>query len=64
MPDYDARIEVMRGEGNVDRDIFLKKVYFPTLKYLGVSRAELVNGAARLRARARQGAADALVAAG
>lgn len=50
VPDYDERILIMRGEGGMDRDVFYKKVYFPTLKYLGVSRAELVRAAQRLRA--------------
>lgn len=54
VPDYDARIEIMRGEGNVDRDVFLKKVYFPTLKYLGVTRAEIADAAGRLRQRRKK----------
>ncbi|MEM9192942.1 MAG: acyl-ACP desaturase [Myxococcota bacterium] len=49
VPDYDQRIQVMRGEGEVNRDVFLKKVYFPTLKYLGVTRAELVDAGKRAR---------------
>lgn len=60
VPDYDRRIEVMRGEGKMDRDVFLKKVYFPTLKYLGVTRAELVDAAkaAREEQRLHAGAAQ------
>ncbi len=42
VPDYDARIEVMRKAG-VDRSLFLQKVYFPVLKALGVSRDEIVG---------------------
>jgi acyl-[acyl-carrier-protein] desaturase len=57
VPDYDRRIEVMREAGDVDRDMFLQKVYFPVLKYLGVERAELVRAAGELR-RAR--GADAI----
>ncbi len=57
VPDYDARIAVMRESGEVDRDVFLQKVYFPMLKYLGVTRDELVRAAGELRREAR--AADA-----
>ena len=56
VPDYDQRIEVMRGEGKVDRDVFFQKVYFPTLKYLGVTRADLVNAAKAAREAQRQAA--------
>jgi acyl-[acyl-carrier-protein] desaturase len=41
VPDYDERIKVMREEGKVDRAVFLQKVFFPVLKYLGVTRQEL-----------------------
>ena len=60
VPDYDARIEVMRDEGKMDRDVFLKKVYFPLLKRLDVSRRELVAvaAAARKAARAEADAAE------
>ncbi len=50
VPDYDARIQVMREEGKVDRAVFLQKVFFPVLKYLEVTRQEL--GVATERARA------------
>lgn len=53
VPDYDARIELMRAHGHVDRDIFLQKVYFPVLKYLGVTRQELVDIAKRERTERR-----------
>ncbi len=53
VPDYDARVAVMREEGNMDRDVFLKKVYFPTLKYLGVTRAELVDASRNVRLQKR-----------
>ncbi|MFW6051953.1 MAG: acyl-ACP desaturase [Myxococcota bacterium] len=52
VPDYDRRIEVMRGEGKMDRDMFLKKVYFPLLRRLGVSRQELTSAARRNRQQA------------
>ena len=39
----------------MDRDLFLKKVYFPLLKRLGVTRHELVKAAAAER-RARRDA--------
>ncbi len=53
VPDYDQRIEVMRDEGGMDRDVFLKKVYFPLLKRLGVTRQELVAIAAAERKAAK-----------
>lgn len=43
VPDYEARVAVMRDAGEIDRDVFLRKVYFPVLKYLGVDRSELVR---------------------
>ena len=43
VPNYDSRIEVMREYGEVDRDIFLQKVYFPTLKSLGVTRQDIAT---------------------
>ncbi len=57
VPDYDARIEVMREHGRMDRDVFFKKVYFPLLGRLEVSRAELVAAAAAAR---KQRAADSI----
>lgn len=39
--DYESRITVMRETGSIDRNMFLQKVYFPVLKQLGVTRAEL-----------------------
>lgn len=54
VPDYDKRIEIMREEGHMDRDIFLQKVYFPVLKYLGVTRQELVQVAKEEREAARK----------
>lgn len=41
VPNYDDRIAVMREEGKVDRAVFLQKVFFPILKYLGITRQEL-----------------------
>jgi acyl-[acyl-carrier-protein] desaturase len=58
VPDYDARIELMREHGHVDRDIFLQKIYFPVLKYLGVTRQELVEVARREREERRASAAQ------
>lgn len=45
VPDYEERVKIMREEGKVDRAIFLQKVFFPVLKYLGVSRQELQQAA-------------------
>jgi acyl-[acyl-carrier-protein] desaturase len=42
VPNYDARVEVMRSAG-IDRAVFLQKVYFPILKYLGITRHELLR---------------------
>lgn len=47
VPDYEARVEVMRSHGGVDRSNFLKEVWFPTLRKLGVTRQELVKAATR-----------------
>lgn len=41
VPDYDSRILKMR-EAGVDRNVFIQKVYMPILKYLGVSRHEML----------------------
>lgn len=43
VPDYDKRILKMRGEGGIDRNVFIRKVYLPILKYLGISRHEMLN---------------------
>jgi acyl-[acyl-carrier-protein] desaturase len=43
VPGYDDRIKVMREEGRVDRAVFLQKVFFPVLKYLEVTRQELLE---------------------
>ena len=42
VPDYDQRILKMRGEGGIDRNIFIRKVYLPILKYLGIGRHEML----------------------
>lgn len=52
VPDYEHRIEVMRGEGKMDRDVFLKKVYFPILRRLQVTRQEMTAAARRQRQEA------------
>lgn len=59
VPDYEARIAVMRDAGDIDRDVFLRKVYFPVLKYLGVDRSELVRVASEDRRAARSAVAVA-----
>jgi acyl-[acyl-carrier-protein] desaturase len=41
VPEYDTRVEIMRQAG-IDRSVFLQKVYFPILKYLGIGRHELL----------------------
>jgi len=43
VPDYEARIAVMREEGKVDRAVFLQKVFFPVLKYLEITRQDLLQ---------------------
>ncbi len=52
VPDYDARILKMR-EAGIDRSVFIQKVYMPIMKYLGVSRHDMLaaQGAA-IHARA------------
>ena len=47
IPDYEGRIEVMRSAG-IDRAVFLQKVYFPILKYLGITRHEMVHAGRKL----------------
>jgi acyl-[acyl-carrier-protein] desaturase len=44
VPDYDGRVEVMRSAG-IDRAVFLQKVYFPILKFLDISRHEMLRAA-------------------
>lgn len=58
VPDYDSRIAVMREEGDMNRDVFFKKVYFPLLKRWGITRGELVEAAGNAR-RAKKAAAAA-----
>jgi acyl-[acyl-carrier protein] desaturase len=48
VPDYDSRVAVMR-EAGIDRATFLQKVYFPVLKYLDVTRQEMVEASKRAR---------------
>jgi acyl-[acyl-carrier-protein] desaturase len=55
VPDYAARVEVMR-EAGIDRHTFLQKVYFPVLKRIGVTRQELVQAARSARAERAQAA--------
>jgi acyl-[acyl-carrier-protein] desaturase len=49
VPSYEARVAVMRDESNVDRDVFLQKVFVPTLKLLGLTRQDLVAASAKAR---------------
>lgn len=49
VPDYEQRVLVMRDLANMDRDVFLQKVYFPVLKRVGVSRAEIVAAMRKAR---------------
>jgi acyl-[acyl-carrier-protein] desaturase len=51
VPEYDERILKMR-EAGIDRAVFIQKVYMPILKYLGVSRHEML-GAQRAAISAR-----------
>lgn len=53
VPDYEARTSQMRENSNVDRNVFLKECWFPTLKKLGVTREDITRVAAENR---RQGA--------
>jgi acyl-[acyl-carrier-protein] desaturase len=48
VPDYDSRVAVMRSAG-IDRAVFLQKVYFPILKYLGINRQEILRATPRMR---------------
>lgn len=54
VPNYDERTAVMRKSGGVDRTIFLKEVWFPALRKLGVTREEVTRASIELR---RQSAA-------
>ncbi|MCB9664575.1 MAG: acyl-ACP desaturase [Alphaproteobacteria bacterium] len=49
VPDYDARVGVMRSAG-IDRGVFLQRVWMPTMKGVGITRADLLG--ARRRADA------------
>jgi acyl-[acyl-carrier-protein] desaturase len=62
VPDYDERILQMRGQGGVDRDLFIRKVYLPVLKFLNVSRHEML-AAQRKAIEARNDRRDAAHAA-
>ena len=53
VPDYESRILKMRGEGGIDRNTFIRKVYLPILKYLGITRHEML-AAQRAAIEARQ----------
>ena len=49
VPDYSERTETMRLTGGVDRGVFLKEVWFPTLKKLGITRQEVTRALTELR---------------
>ncbi|MEZ4446400.1 MAG: acyl-ACP desaturase [Polyangiaceae bacterium] len=63
VPDYESRIVKMR-EAGIDRDTFIRKVYLPTLKLLGVTRHEMLAGqrAAIEAKQAREAAAPSSAA--
>lgn len=58
VPDYDARILKMR-EAGINRQVFIQKVYMPILKYLGVSRHDML-GAQRAAIEAKRAREDGL----
>ncbi len=59
VPDYDSRILKMR-EAGIDRDVFIRKVYLPILKYIGVTRHEMLAAQRKaLEARAARGQVEA-----
>lgn len=64
VPDYDSRILKMR-EAGIDRNVFIQKVYIPILKFLGVSRHEMLSAqrVAMDAKRERAGASAGLVTA-
>jgi acyl-[acyl-carrier-protein] desaturase len=49
VPNYEARTQKMREDGGVDRGVFLKEVWFPTLKKLDVTREDVTKASAELR---------------
>jgi acyl-[acyl-carrier-protein] desaturase len=58
VPDYDSRILKMR-EAGIDRDVFIRKVYLPILKYIGVSRHEMLAAQRKaIEERQRRGNVD------
>ena len=46
VPDYDSRILKMR-EAGIDRSVFIQKVYIPILKFLNVSRHDMLKAQAK-----------------
>lgn len=55
VPDYAQRTELMRRDGGVDRTVFLREVWFPTLRKLKIERSELTRASAEERAQLRAG---------
>jgi acyl-[acyl-carrier protein] desaturase len=49
VPDYERRTAKMRQDNGIDRGVFLKEVWFPTLKKLGVTRAEITQASTQQR---------------
>jgi acyl-[acyl-carrier-protein] desaturase len=60
VPDYDGRVEIMRSAG-IDRAVFLQKVYFPILKYLGITRHEMLHAGRKLRMTADGGGDEGML---
>ncbi|HHH28748.1 MAG TPA: acyl-ACP desaturase [Polyangiaceae bacterium] len=59
VPDYDERILQMR-EAGIDRDVFIRKVYLPTLKLLGITRHDMLGAQRKaIEAKRRAQAANA-----
>jgi acyl-[acyl-carrier-protein] desaturase len=46
VPDYDSRILKMR-EAGIDRSVFIQKVYIPILKFLNVTRHDMLKAQAK-----------------
>ena len=58
VPNYDERVIVMRDEGKIDRAVFFQKVFFPCLRYLEVTRHELMDASAAERRTEASAAAE------
>jgi acyl-[acyl-carrier-protein] desaturase len=49
VPDYERRTQKMRENGGVDRGVFLREVWFPTLKKLDVTRQDITQATSEIR---------------